>query len=385
MRNKLVNLLVFLIKTESKQCPPEDLFPVSENRLLILASRNKTTPFLFHFLNCPSCKKRLTKKTIRKLSQYRKFALIWPLLYQKEKQLLGKLCRQEKIRAVLLKDFSSYPKILSHQQFQMAVDLDLLVRKKELPKIESFLLKKGYQVKENLRFKNGQGKIYYQEKTFAHPKKHVSLDLHTQLAIPHHDEFLFLNPKLIAQISKAIYLNSHRRTQDFLFEPGKEYFLFSLIIHYLGSDLLKGLRNLFDIIQFAHFYDEEIGWEKFWALAQQYKITNFSSFIFLLGSHVFDRPIPRGFKRNIHVPFRVKFLIPYYFIKKIAIFPSIVKWNKKNKEARKIFYENFFIKMLLADSVSSWRLIRPRVFFFVLRVGCSWLNKSVSRLYRKSL
>lgn len=383
MKNRLANLLVFLIKTEGSQCPPKNLFPVNERRLLSLAGRNKAIPFLFHFLDCPSCKKRLTKKTLKKLYSYQKFALIWPLLYQKEKEALDRFCRKRKIKVVLLKDFSSYPKMASHQQYLMGTDLDILVKEKDLGKIESFLKKTGYKLRKHLKLKDSQGKLYYQEKTFIHPKRHINLDLHTQLAIPHSDEFHFLDKKTINQITKALFQNASLKKRSFLYQPDKEHFLFSLIVHYLGSDLLKGLRNLFDIIQFASLYDKEINWKKFLALTKRFKITNFSCFVLLSGSRIFGLPFPKDLKRNIRVPLRVRFFAPYWSAKKIAVFPPVEKWNIKNKEAKKIFYENFFIKIFLTDSVNLRRLIRPRVFLFAFVVGVYWINKFVSRLCRK--
>ncbi|MBU3956707.1 nucleotidyltransferase family protein [Patescibacteria group bacterium] len=384
MENKQVKLLTFLIKTESKKCPPENLFPVNEERLLALAGRNKAIPFVFHFLDCPSCKKRLTKKTIKKLPQYQKPLLLWPLLYRKEKQALGKFCRKERIKIVLLKDFSSYPKMKFHHEYLMGTDLDILVKEKDLGKIESFLKKTGYKLREHLKLKDSQGKLYYQEKTFIHPKRHINLDLHTQLAIPHKDEFHFLEKKTINQITKTLFQNALPvGKQSLLCRPNKEYFLFSLITHCLASDLLKGLRNLFDIIQFASLYDKEINWKKFLSLTKRFKITNFSYFILLLGSQIFALPFPQGLRKNIQIPFRVRLLVSYWSVEKIALFPPIEQWAIKNKETKRIFYENFFIKMFLFNSVSFWRLIRPRVFLFISRIGLIWFSKAASRLYRK--
>lgn len=384
MKNKIANLLVFLMQSGGKKCPPKHFFPVNERKLLVIAIRNKAAPFLFHFLDCPSCGKKLTKKTIKKLSRYQKSALIWPLFYQKEKQRLGRFCHKRKIKGVLLKDFSSYPKMKYHHRYLMGADIDILVKKNDLLKIESFLKERGYQLKIHTNLRDSRGKIHYQEKNFAHPQKHVAVDLHPQLAIPHDDEFRFLSWEIIEKASVEIFQNLNYQKQSGFYIPKAEYFLFSLIIHYLGSGLLKGLRNLLDIIQFAHLYNKEIDWKKFLALTRRFKVTNPSLFILLLGSQIFDLPFPQGLKRNIRIPLRVKFLAPYYSVEKIALFPPVDKWNIKNKEAKKIFYENFFLKLFLVDSISYWRLIRPRVFLFILKVGLSWPNKFASRLYHKS-
>ena len=76
METRIVNLLVFLMKTGSRQCLPNSLFPINEERLLTIANRNKAIPFLFHFINCPSCRKKIKTTTLKRLSDYQKFVSI---------------------------------------------------------------------------------------------------------------------------------------------------------------------------------------------------------------------------------------------------------------------------------------------------------------------
>jgi len=382
METRIVNLLVFLMKTGSRQCLPNSLFPINEERLLTIANRNKAIPFLFHFINCPSCRKKIKTTTLKRLSDYQKFVSIWPLLYQNEKKQLGKFCQKNKVKAVLIKDFSSYPKMNFHQQFLMGVDLDLLIKKSNTIDFELFLKKQGYQLEKHLKIRNKNGKTDYQEKNFFHPQKKVSIDLHYQIAIPHKDEFNFLPWETIKRLSKKILQNSSQQKNG-LSIPQKEYFLLILLAHYLGSDILKGLRSLFDIIQFINLYGQEINWGKFLQLCQQFKITNFSCFIFLLGSRIFNLKLPQNFQRKTQISFRTRFLSFCWPVEKIAIFPSPGKWHLKNKEAGEIFYENFFLKLLLADSVPLRRLIRPRIFLFCLKILFLRFNKALSHLYQR--
>ena len=382
-KNKIVNLLVFLMKSDGKLCLPKRFFPFDEKKLLTTVEINKAVPFLFHFTICSTCREQLNKKTIKKLNDYQNFATMWQLLYQDEKKSLGKYCQKEGIKAILIKDFSSYPKIKLYQKYLIGIDLDILVKKNDLSKIESFLKKRGYRLKRDLSLKNKRGKIYYQEKDFILPKKHTSLDIHTQIAIPHSDEFNFLSSKTMEDLTKTIFRNSRQPKQSNLYIPNKEIFLLSLIAHYQASDVLKGLRNFFDIIQFAHLYDKEIDWEKFLKFAARFQLTSFSYFILLSGSQIFEISFPENLKKREKIPFKARFLVPYLSAKKITFFLPITKWCEDNKEARKIFYENFFIKLLLVDSVPFWRLIRPRVFIFFLKVGVAWFNKLGCLLYQK--
>ena len=127
MYDKTVELLTFLIKTTGNQCPPRDFFPFDEKRLLTLARQNKALPFLFHFLNCPLCHQKLTKKTLQKLEEFQKFNSTLASLFRKEKRKLGRFCQKEKIKVVVIKDFSSYPKMTFHRRYIMGNDIDILV------------------------------------------------------------------------------------------------------------------------------------------------------------------------------------------------------------------------------------------------------------------
>lgn len=377
-------LLLFLMKTDGEQCPPKYLFPINEESLLTITVKNKAIPFLFHFLNCSSCKQKLSKNTLEKLSGYRKLTSFWPHFYQDEKSSLGKFCQKKKIKAVLMKELSNYKKMAFHQKYLMGVDLDILIKKNDLTEIESFLKKRGYKLKEHLELKNKRGKIYYQEKNFIHPKKRLSIDLHPQLAIPHKDEFHFLSLKIIEKAGKEILQNSVCQKESRLYVPEIEYLLLSLIIHYLGSDILKGARNLFDIIQLANLYDDIVDWKKFLILTRNYKIYNYTCFIILLGCRIFDLSIPKGFRKSFRIPLRVKYLVNYWPIERITIFPYVEKWQLKNKKIKAMFDENFFLKLLLVDDVPLQRLVRVRLFIFCLRLLVDyWFNRFVFHLYQR--
>lgn len=385
MKKKTAQLLAFLIKTEKNQCPPDKYFPLNEKELLFLAQKNKAVPFLFHLIDCPVCKQKINKEFVKKISKFQKASLVLPLLYQEEKKIIGKFCQKEKIKAILIKDFSFYPQMKHHQDFLMGLDLDFLIDIKNSAKIESFLKKRGYKLELHLKLRNKNGQIIYQEKTFIHPQKKVNLDFHYQIAIPQENEFHFLTTEIIKTATEKIIQNSNYKKKIGLYVPNQEYFLTSLLIHYLGSDLLKGLRNLFDIIKFVNLYDEQINWKKVLKLCQQFQIKNSALFVLFLGSQNFNLPMPKNLQKTTKIPLKVRFFAPYWSVEKIANFPPIKKWNKRSKEAKEIFYENFFLRLFLADTIPFSRLIRPRIIFFFLKTGLIWINKVVSPLYQKPL
>ncbi len=388
MRNQIVNLLVFLLKTEGKKCPPEKFFPLNEKKLLEIARKNKVLPYLFHFLGCSSCKKKITVKTIKTIVAYQKFTSLWPFLYQEEKRKLNNFCRRKKIKCVLLKDFSDYPKMEMHQKYLLGTDLDLLIKKEDLVKIELFLKEKDYQLKEHLVLE--EKGFHYEEKNYVHPHKKLSIDLHPYLAIPHSDEFDFLSPPVIKNLGEEIFLNSStswtgkNNQKNFgLFIPHLNYFLISLIIHHINTNLLRGLRNLFDIVKLAELYGQEINWDDFLSLSQKFKIKNFSLFLFLTGAQIFGIKMPPNIRIKTKLPLKISFFLPYWSPEKIALFPSTEKWSTKNRAAQKIFIENFFLKFFLCDSVPFKRMFRPKIILFSLKILLSWFNKFVALLYQK--
>ena len=292
-KDRTLPLILFLTKTQGKQCPQDYFFPINETELLDLADKNKTIPFLFNLATFPQCQNKLKQETLRKISHFEKCNLIQKLLFEKETVKFSEFCQEHGIKAVLLKDFSSYPKIKYHQQYQMGGDIDILIQITNLRKIKNYLNSQGYTLKKNLKLKDSQKGTYYQEYDFTHPLKHTSFDIHTQIAIPHRDEFTFLSRKKIVRITNSIFQNSKSNKQNHLYSPTPEYFIFSLIVHYLGSDILTGLRNLLDIAQFAYIYDSSINWSEFLRIAKNFKLKNLSLYTLLLGDQIFDLPLSK--------------------------------------------------------------------------------------------
>ena len=365
MSKNSIKTLIFLIKTKGQECPPFHFNPTNEIRLLKIAKRNKATPILFHFLKCPVCQKKLNQKTLTELKCLEKQNLISHLIYQNRKKILNQIFLKNKIGAVFIKDFSFYSQMKLHQQFFWGTDLDITIRKNDFKKAKRLLLKKNYLITKSLNY----------EVTFIKPKMPIEIDLHFLISETKQNELEFLNEKRIYQFSQELLGKSHLDQQGYYLPP-KEYFLLSLIWHYSTNDVLRGLRNLNDIIEFTNHYGEEINWKKFLNLAKRFKLKNLSLFVISLGSQIFSLPFPSGLKKTIKIPLKVRWLLPYFSPKKVALFPKGQFWNK-SKKGKKLLREHFFLQLIISENIPFYRLIRPKIIIFLFQLYIFHFTKKV--------
>ncbi len=367
MISRSVNLLISLITGGNQKCPPEAYFPINEKELVTLAQKNKALPYLLHFANCPRCRQSVGLGLLKYLERLHLSLLFIPEIFQGEKRKLGLFCQQQKIKVVLIKDFSPYPKLKSSRQNYHGSDIDILVQKGDFNKVLSFLGKNDYKLQKKMVLRDKKGLIFYREFHFVQPKTHIVFDIHSQVAIPHMDGSPILTVEEIKKSSDAIMGNARLDKSTGLYKPNTEDFLLTLVVHYLGSDILKGLRSLYDITLFAHEYEQEVSWPKFWRKVGKLKIIGFAGFIFLLGNHIFGVPKTIGLNYSPPSP-RVRFWARFWPVERVAVFPPIEQWKKTNKQARKIYDETFFLKLWLADEVNLLRLLRPKVIQFLVEI-----------------
>ncbi|MBL7159448.1 nucleotidyltransferase family protein [Candidatus Microgenomates bacterium] len=368
-KESLVKILVSLMQNPFS-CPlfPQLLSKKGFNQLLKMAQLNKATTFLSHFLDCQKCRSKLPSSSFEKLTNIYTTCLAQQMMGEKEKKSLGKIFNQKQLKVVLLKDFSSYPKLYSGKIF-ITGDIDLLVKKNGLQKVEELIKKDGYSLRENLILKNPLNKktFLYQEKSFFKKGKVPSpyLDLHLQIAIPSIGEFRPISETVVKSLTDEVFKHSRKR-KDHFFEPEIEYFLTFLIVHYFSSDLCTCLRNLYDIIALAKLYEKQIDWQKFWRLTQRHDLQKTALFFLLLGSRVFKLSLPLSFQNQIKIPFYLKALTAKKSLESIAIFPPNWKWHNKTPALEKLFKEDFFFKAFLTEDVNLSRLMRPQIIFFFL-------------------
>jgi len=364
-KEALVKILVSLMQNPSS-CPAFLILTKNDfNELLKIAHLNKATTFLSHFLDCQRCQSKLTSTSIKKLNKSYTTALAQHMINKKEKETLGNYFRQRGLNALILKDFSSYPKLYSGKTFITSADIDLLIKKKDLNQTEKTIKKLGYCLGRNLILKNPIDKktFLYQEKSFFKKRGFFStvIDLHLQIAIPNSGEFKPVSKKVIQQLTTDVFKDAEKRKGCF-FEPEIEYLLIFLIVHYFSSDLCTCLRNLFDIVKLSNLYEDRVDWKKFLNIAKQYKLERVALFVILLGSRVFKIRAPKALKFS---PL-LNALAYKKSLQSIAIFPPNNKWDKTTPALEKLFRENFFFKIFLTKNVRLKRMIKPRIIVFFM-------------------
>lgn len=379
-KEALVKILLSLMQNPSS-CPSLRVLTGDDfERLLKIAQLNKATTFLSHFLDCEKCQRKLSRATIIKLNELYTATLARQMIQEREKNILGKIFHQKSLKVMILKDFSSYPKLYSDKIFLASSDIDLLVKKQDFQKVEKIIRGLNYSLGENLLLKNPIDKktFLYQEKSFIKKEKVLctNVDLHLQIAVPLTGEFNPLTPEVIREITTKLFRHSRQR-KDYFFEAEIEYFFLSLIVHYFSSDLCTCLRNLYDIILLARFYEKKINWEKFLSIAKGLGIQKIALFTILLGSKVFKVPPPASFKK-IKLPLTIKMLVVYKTENKIALFPPNTEWNE-DELVRNLFLENFFYNLFLTPYVRPTRLLRPRIVLFLFKIAFAFAKEKLSR------
>lgn len=366
MSKKIAKTLIFLIKSENQKCPPFHFNSTNERQLLTTAKLSKATPYLFHFLNCPACQKKLTRKTKKKLKQLEKQNHFSHLIYQNQMKILNQLFLKNKIKVVFIKNLSFYSLMNLHREYYWGADLDLLIDKKNFKKAKELLLKKNYSIIKKLNYGF----------TFKTAKIPIEIDLHFLATRPRQNELTFLKEKNILQFSQELLKKAQINRQGY-YLLSKEYLLLFLIWHYSTNDVLRGLRNLKDIIQFADKYNKQINWSDFLKLAKRFKLKNLSLFTLQLGSQIFALPFPSKLRKLIKIPFKVNWMLSYFTPEKIAFFPKGQSWSK-SKKGKKLLQEHFFLQLIISEAVPLHRLIRPQIITFILSLSFSRLIKKIN-------
>jgi hypothetical protein len=357
-KKKVAHFLVFLLKNKGEKCPYNKFYHLNEKLLWSMAKKNKLVFLFEHFLECKKCQSRLQDETISKYIKYKKIYLQSALYNKKLKKELGKFLKKSKIKAVLLKNFSSYNNLSFYQNYLIGSDLDILIEKNSLQKVEEFFKDKNFKKLKDLEI----------EVTFQNVQKYLNVDVHHLISFPTGKrKSYFFNKSKINNLTDFFLKNSALDQNSNFYILDKELFLFSLIVHFWANNLGRGLRNLYDILYFAECYKKQIDWKQISKYFANFNLSNLASLTFYLGEKLFGIPYPYKLQQLIKPNLRVKLVIRYFSFEEITIFPHVEKWFSDNKRYRKIQQDQFFINLILNENNSLFRLMRPKIIMFVLR------------------
>lgn len=172
--------------------------------------------------------------------------------------------------------------LYSQPDFRMSSDEDLLVRKEDFKKLDSFLLKKGFE-KQGDAHTEELDKLH--EVAYRNYAKDLYLEIHLTLfpeesgAYGHFNR-LFPNPfeKAVDILIEGKQIKTLSYTEHFL------YLLCHSAKHFLHSGF--GVRQLFDIILFAEQYGNQIDWKQVIRQTKQQHMYIFMIHLFDIGKKV---------------------------------------------------------------------------------------------------
>jgi putative nucleotidyltransferase-like protein len=192
------------------------------------------------------------------------------LLYDDLKRLLLAL-RQEKINAIVLKGAALAETVYAHRALRPMSDIDLLVRKEQLSKVESKLLDMGY-----LFDGHGKTKEFYLEHRYHWvfvKRSDISIDI---------DGFWER-----AQWTKIAAVEA------LVLSP--EDLVLYLCQHFWKHNLAAGIRALCDIAETTKCYGDGIDWTKIANISSEWGMNAASHLVLSLARELLDASIPKIF------------------------------------------------------------------------------------------
>ena len=211
------------------------------------------------------------------------------LLYNGLRKILMAL-NNESIEVIVLKGAALAETVYRHRTLRPMLDIDLLVRKEKVAKVETQLLAMGYRLDERERAKE-----YYQQHHYHFPftkGSAMSTEIHWHIKLPT-DPFKI---DIDGLWERAQRINI----------AGVEAFLFSqedlalyLCQHFWKHRLEGGIRPICDIAEATTYYRDKIDWQKVSSISAQWELNVCSYLGLWLAKELLDAPIPEEFLRDL--------------------------------------------------------------------------------------
>lgn len=211
------------------------------------------------------------------------------LLYDDLKKLLLAL-RQEKINAIVLKGAALAETAYPQRALRPMNDIDLLVRKGQLIKVESKLLDMGY-----LFDGHGKTKEFYLEHRYhwVFAKRFdISIEIHWHIKRPTSPFSIDIDGFWErAQWTKIAGVEA------LVLSP--EDLVLHLCQHFWKHNLTGGIRPLCDIAETTRYYGDGIDWIRMANISSEWGINAGTYLVLSLARELLDAPIPKDFLSDI--------------------------------------------------------------------------------------
>jgi len=288
---------LFLTSARSK-LTPEDRRRIADladgdldwDQLATVSYAHGIAPLVYHSLVESDSIGLVAMTAVQKLrSSYYANAARNSFLFDSLKKLLLAL-RQEKIDLIVLKGAALAETVYSHRALRPMNDIDLLVRKEQLSKVESKLLDMGY-----LFDGHGKTKEFYLEHryhwVFA-KRSDISIEIHWHIKRPEGPFSIDIDGFWErAQWTKIAGVDA------LVLSP--EDLVLHLCQHFWKHSLAGGIRPLCDIAETTRYYGDGIDWTKIANSSSEWGMNAGSYLVLSLARELLDAPIPKGFLSDI--------------------------------------------------------------------------------------
>jgi hypothetical protein len=211
------------------------------------------------------------------------------LLYNDLKELLIAF-EEEKIDVIVLKGAALAETVYPHRALRPMSDVDLLVRKHQLSKVESKLLDMGYLLEGG-----EQTKEFYLEHRYHWvftKRPDVSIEIHWHIKRPTSPFRIDIDGLWERAQQSAI-----AGVDVLVVSP--EDLLLHLCQHTHKHNLIGGIRPLCDIAETTKYFGDKIDWTKIANISSAWGMEAGCYLVLSLATELLDAPVPNGFLNDI--------------------------------------------------------------------------------------
>jgi hypothetical protein len=328
-----------------------------------LAKVNKMQEAFIHINRCKLCRSYIPQQYRKKIFQLERNIMLRKLIIKNELFTVAKILKKIGGSAVLFK-YVSLPRYKNIR----GIDIDILVTGKVFSLLRKRFITLGYS--EQYSAPKGF--------TYLHPGVSVSVDVHTMFAYPHYGAIRLEKVDVIKKYSLDILAHTNRRQKGVYHVVSKEDYLMICIVRFWYNDLGQGLFRLFEIVRFILSQKHAIDFDKIRSLSARYRIHHVVAFVLRYAFRSFNLDIPREVAQVSRLPYWKEVALTNFGMQMGVMSQDATVWHKrKHASGKKKYMLHFFIADLILDeSASRWRLVRPRIVAFIARGIFDWIRLS---------
>lgn len=288
------------------------------------------------------------------------------LLYDDLQKLLLAL-RQEKIDVIVLKGAALAEIVYPHRALRPMIDIDLLVRKEQLSKVESKLLEMGYRFHGH-----GRTKEFYLDHryhwVFA-KRSDMSIEIHWHIKRPEGPFNIDID-----EFWKRAQGTKIASVETLVLWP--EHLVLYVCQHMWKHNLLGGIRPLCDIAEATKYYADRIDWTKLTNTSSQWEMNPCSYLGLSLARGLLGAPIPEHVLKDLEpVNFKAQ-IISWASDKMLAygerspVFPDLLTlfWKDSSLKERWSILQRILSRTTVAGYATDTSASKRGYVYYPLRI-----------------